>query len=170
MAVTLEQLAEFVQISDSDVLYPQLQGVFDAAAEYVAARAGDAGETTLKVRPRGRSLILPRVGLTSVDSVTDPASVEVDLSTCDVDEDAGIVILPRVAGPGAYTVVVTSPESARRDEATLIIGRHLWEARRAGRGAAVGAYATEPDLVPVGFAIPRRAEELLQGIEAPGFA
>lgn len=174
MAVNLAGMATYLGIGASDALYPQLQGVLDATVELVESKVGQRGATpTLTVRPDGRCLVLPAVHLASVDTITDPAGNTVALTDCDVDEVAGVVVLPSVVTSGyqrAYTVEVTTATSAAVDEATLIIGKHLWESRRGNRGQAANAYAQDMDVVPVGFAIPRRAAELLTPLMAPGAA
>ena len=168
MAVTLEQFRVYVGISTSDALYSQLQGVLNATTAWVSAQVGARGSSTVcSVRPQGSCLILPVAGVSSV-SVVDPNGAAV--TPYDTDLAAGVVWLSSVVSPGAYAVTVALASSALVDEATLIIGKHLWESRRGNQGAAVSAFAQDVVPVPTGFAIPRRAAELLAPLSVPGVA
>lgn len=170
MSATLADFVAFSDISQTDKRYAQAQGVLDAAAEWVEDTVGvRGGSPVFEVRPQGKALILPAVGVASVVEVTDPDDVTV--TPYDVDKAAGIVWLETVSTtPGPYTVTVTTDTSARVDEATLHIAKHLWETRR-GKVATQFAGGEAGDTAPfMGYAIPRRAVELLSGIAAPGFA
>lgn len=169
MSVTLADFVAFSGVNQTDPKCAQLQDALDAAAEWVTAQVGvRGGSPVLKVRATpGGTLVLPLTGLASVDEVRDPDGAAV--TPTDVDEAAGLVWLPTMRA-GAYTVTVTTAASARVDEATLHIAKHLWETRR-GKVATQFAGGEAGDTAPfMGFAIPRRAVELLSGIAAPGFA
>lgn len=168
MAVTLADFVSFLGINQSDAKYPQLQDALDAAAEWVESVAGvRGGSPVLKVRAKRSILILPLTNVASVDEVLDPDGVAVTPS--DVDEAAGLVWLPTWRA-GAYTVTVTTDASDRVDEATRIIAKHLWDTRR-GKVASGFGGGDAGDVQPfMGYAIPRRAVELLSGVAAPGFA
>lgn len=168
MAVTLSDFVAFSGVNQTDPKYAQLQDALDAATEWVTAQVGvRGGSPVLTVRAKRGVLVLPLTGVASVDSVLDPDDVAVTPS--DVDAAAGIVWLPTMRA-GAYTVTVTTAASARVDEATLHIAKHLWETRR-GKVATQFAGGEAGDTAPfMGYAIPRRAVELLSGIAAPGFA
>lgn len=170
MTVTEATASAFLGLSASDPRQGQLAGVLQAALDYVAGRVGTRGATsTYTVHPDGKALILPFAPVSSVSAVTDPFGTSVDLSTAAVDLRAGVVTLASATKDGprtAYTVTMTLPASAMADEATLIIVKHLWETRR-GREGREQVFASPEDDVPVGFAIPRRAAQLLAAVETP---
>lgn len=172
MAVTLASLASFMGITDVDPRYPQLQGVLDATVEHVEGMVGPQATTTaVVVRPVRDRLVLPVVRLASVDAIADPDGAAVAVADCDVNLAAGVVVLPSLpVVAGGYTVTVSTTISYAVDEATRIIAQHLWETRRGRFGAREGAFASDGDAVPMGFAIPRRAAELLAPLIVPGFA
>lgn len=168
MAVALADFVAFAGINSTDPRYSQAQDALDAAAEWITDTVGvRGGESVLKVRAKGSILILPLTNVASVDEVLDPDGVAVTPS--DVDEAAGLVWLPTWRA-GAYTVTVTTDASDRVDEATRIIAKHLWDTRR-GKVASGFGGGDAGDVQPfMGYAIPRRAVELLSGVAAPGFA
>lgn len=172
MAVTLADLAAFMGITSADPRYTQLQGVLDATVEHVEGMVGPVGGAgTFVVQPSGARLVLPAVRLVSVDGIEDPNGVAVTVTDCTVNLAAGVIVLPAAPSvAGGYTVTVTTPDSYRADEAVRIIAQHLWETRRGRYGARADAFAGDADPVPLGFAIPRRAAELLAPLMVPGFA
>jgi len=167
MAVTLADLTGYLGITNADIRYTQVQDVLDATLEHVASIVGPAGAPTVSVRPTGYRLILPATHLAVLGAVTDPLGAVV--TPTDVDLAAGVVTLGTVVTPGAYTVTLTRTTSASVDEAVRIIAKHLWETRR-GRAGRDAAMAQGDEQVPMGFAIPRRAAELLAPLTVPGFA
>jgi len=167
MTVTLADLADYLAITAADSRYAQVQDVLDATLEHVASIVGPAGASTVTVRPTGYKLILPATNLATVGTVTDPLGAVV--TPTDTDLASGVVTIATVVTPGAYTVTVTRGDSASVDEAVRIIAKHLWETRR-GRAGRDAAFAQGDEQVPMGFAIPRRAAELLAPVTVPGFA
>ena len=86
----------------------------------------------------------------------------------DVDVDAGAVVLGARAAAGAYTVTVRFPDApADVKEACLHIIKHLWSIRRGAQGGARGDVDAQAQ-IQQGFAIPRRALELLAPYERVG--
>lgn len=146
-----------------------LQEVLDAAIAIVGEMVDaslDGGEVTVKVRPNGRNLILPRTHLQSVVSVTDPHGNVVQAAQLDENLLSGIVTVPRTVA-GTWTVVVTPREgNAAIKQAVKIIAQHLWGTQRGvnGSGARASAFANpgEDTVAGIGYAIPRRAAELLK--------
>lgn len=170
MSVSVQDLADHLRIPATDPKAMELDQVLAATIEVVTATVGVVETDTVRVRPTwSGALLLPAVGV-AVVTVTDPTGGDVPVGDCDVDTSAGVVRPPRPVARGEWVVAVTRVPSAAVDEATLIIARHLWETRR-GRDGRAGAFAQPEDpIVPVGFAVPRRAQQLLRVVEAPGFA
>ena len=172
-AVTLSELAEYLR---TDV-GPDLQGPLSSALDVVERRCGPIvpGQRTYAAAvDAGCVLRLPVRGqrIVSVDMVTDPAGTEVAPVT--VDWWRGVITLPvsaTTAPAGRWLVTVTAtrdPDTTMRlIEAVLIIAKHLHETRR-GVSARPQVYDGSPAETPPGrgFAIPRRALELMRGLKA----
>ncbi|MFF9097565.1 head-tail connector protein [Streptomyces sp. NPDC014802] len=159
----------------------ELQGYIDAATAAIEKQLG------LVIDPRTvideiscasgtRSLLLqsvPVLSLTSVTSLDGSQSWAVGPSVMRVDSASGLVTV--LSGPAlSGTVLVTYQAGttvipANWRLATLIVIQHLWETQR-GRAGAVPGGSDEPEYFPGrGFAIPRRAVELLE-TTLPGVA
>lgn len=167
--VTLQEQASFQRITwpiANDDESDRLQDALNSAISHVEKMVGPVAEATriYTVRPKRDKLVLPVVRLTEVVEVLDPSGVAVE--PYDVNLLSGIIELR--AWPSttkAWTVQAT----AGRDlvdikRAIKIIASHLYEDHR-GAGALPGGrtYATggEDTTSLMGFAIPRRAAELL---------
>lgn len=167
--VTLGDLKDFLKITGNgtDAL---LNEVLDAALELVDHRvylALDDAPKSVKVRATGRTIVLPIARLEQVTAVTTPDGTALAAADLDVDLDAGLITVPR-AHPGTWTVTVhaqTAQEAgaaASLRQAVKIIAKHLWGTQRGSQGGPRGdvdAQQGEPYLA--GFAIPRRAAELM---------
>ena len=100
----------------------------------------------------------------SLDVLTDPYGLDVTgaLTAPDIDWMAAVVVCPYMRR-GIWQVTATTArdaaDAAALKEAALVIGKHQWEARR-GMQARPGPYGDAAPPVS-GFAIPRRAQELM---------
>jgi len=179
--VTLSEFADHINAPSyaTDAKWKtKLQEVLDAALESVEEKVGPLGDAarTERVYATGRSLVLGATHLESVTSVVDPHGNTVTINeNTDVNHLSGIVEIPR-ATKGSWRVtyrVVQDKASLRL--AVKIIGEHLWETQRGSRegarGAMMGQAASDGDGHLRGFAIPRRAAQLIQPfVKLPGIA
>lgn len=163
--VTLAALAAFVKAPTTGVTNALLNDKLDAALAYVATRVGplDVGQRTYRAypTPSGR-LCLSADRLAAVVEVRDPdGAVVVPL---DVDLEAGIVNVGHVWSRARAWEVDATRETFSADvaEAVCIIASHLYDVHR-GRDVRPGFTPSTDDSIPpkFGFAIPRRAAELL---------
>lgn len=117
---------------------------------------------------RQLDLPLQGVSLTSVDALVDPYGYDVvdSLTTADVDWEGAIIVCP-YQRRGSWQVKATSArdsgDAETLKEAVLVIAKQLWEARR-GMSARPAAYGGSDAAVPVGFAVPARAAELMNDL------
>jgi hypothetical protein len=117
-------------------------------------------------------LLLARAPVTAVTAVvTTDGVTSWDPANLFVDPDSGMVTVqsgPALNGQVAitYTAGVT-PVAAHVELAALITIQHLWETKRGTMGVTLGGEGET--FVPRGFAVPRRATELL-GTPLPGVA
>lgn len=159
-----------------DVDDAELQRFVDAVTkpmEDAAGRILDPRTFTDVLRLHNASgVMLPRVPVTAVTAVTTADAVTTwDPEDLFVDADTGMVTV--VAGPPfnglvAFTSTAgLAPVSANVQLAALITIQHLWETKRGTMGVALGGEGET--FVPLGFAVPRRATELL-GTPLPGVA
>lgn len=157
----------------------ELQGYIDAATTPIEDQLGQAVEqrtfTDRLTLPSGgvRHFLLetvPVVSLTSVVSVD--GTTTWDVSSLDADGPSGEVTVvsgPLVCGQVDATYVAgLSTVQPNVRLAGLIIIQHLWETQRGAMGVQLGG-ENEPWIPGRGFAIPRRALELL-GPPLPGVA
>lgn len=173
MTVTVDALAEYMGITTSDSRYSQLFDVLKTAQERVDVMVGEQSSMVVRVvQPSGRNLVLPALRLQSVESISDPAGTSVGVTDCTINLEAGIVVLPSApVVAGGYTVTYTTRALYAAAEAVKIIASQLWETRRGRVGARADTFAGG-DMVDTryGFAIPRRADDLLAPFTVPGFA
>jgi hypothetical protein len=169
--VSLAELKEHFNIPATDTSHDaELPQYAASATEVVEALVGPVARRTVvedHIGALGDTLFLrqrPVIELTSVNGqLTGTESYAVE----DLDVFTGAGLLRRLvggtfAGPLRVTYVAGRtivPE--RYKMAALIIARHLWETQRGAGGPRLGGYNEAP--VPgFGFAIPRRAAELLE--------
>lgn len=169
--LTVGEVQAFLRLTSAESI-DNVQHVIDATLAHVATRVwvGVGRDTaTVTARESARVLILPVVGANELVGVVGPDGVEVPLNTVDsVDLDAGVLTLPRGAARGTYTVTVRFPDApADVKEACLHIIKHLWSIRRGAQGGARGDVDAQAQ-IQQGFAIPRRAQELLAPYERVG--
>ena len=179
--VTLEAAKAQLNISASDTSEDvELQGYIDAATAAVETQLGQIVDPRtvidqLDFASSVTSFVLrsaPVISLTSIVSLDGSQSWTVTAPTMYVDGTSSCVTVlsgPPVKGSvlatyqAGYTAV---PANFRL--AALIIVQHLWETQRGAMGVQLGG-DTDNYVAGRGFAIPRRAIELL-GPQLPGVA
>ena len=179
--VTLEAAKDQLNISASDTSEDvELQGYIDAATAAVETQLGQIVDPRtvidqLDFASSVMSFVLrstPVISLTSLVSLDGSQAWTVTSPTMYVDSTAGLVTVlsgPPVKGSvlatyqAGYTAV---PANFRL--AALINVQHLWETQRGAMGVQLGG-DTDNYVAGRGFAIPRRAIELL-GPQLPGVA
>lgn len=159
----------------------ELQGFVDAATAAVETQLGQVVEPrtiTEEITAAGSvtSFLLssvPVISLTSLVSLDGTQTWSVDPSVAHVNSENGRVTLlsgPPFIGSGIaiYQAGMTAPRANIRLAAKIII-QHLWETQRGTMGVQLGGGDTDNWMAGRGFAIPRRAIELL-GPQLPGVA
>jgi hypothetical protein len=179
--VTVKQLADFLKAPDyADREQPEhanLVEALTAALEWVEQQVGplDSVARDYTVYPSGRSLVLPDTHLVSVGTITDPRGDVVALPA-DVNLLAGIITFRHRLHTGAWTVRATSREHGTSVAlAVKIIASHLYTVHRGANltGPRFEGFAPVDDPAPEaprggsGFAIPRRAAQLLAPFRRP---
>jgi hypothetical protein len=151
----------------------KLHEALGAALEWTAEQIGplDNVARPYSVWPSGRHLVLPDDHIEEVVSITDPYGVVTDVPPQRINLLAGVIEL-NTAGAlrsGPWTVVAKTRKHHHSVAlAVKIIASHLYEVHR-GRAVNSATQAVmggvtpvgDPDGAPKGFAIPRRAAELL---------
>lgn len=157
----------------------ELQGFVDAATAAVETQLGKVVDPRtivdqLDYAGAAQSFLLrsvPVISLTSLVSLDGMQTWNVSPSVMRVDAASGLVTI--LSGPpvtGSTLATYQAGETAVRANVRLaakIIVQHLWETQRGAMGVQLGD--TETYSVGRGFAIPRRAIELL-GSQLPGVA
>lgn len=128
----------------------------------------------------GRCAILLPSAVTSVTSVVESGVTLSAANDYVVDLDSGIVYRGSSAAPqeflyGRQNVVITYTTAVTATKNVVLAARiilaHLWQADQQGARPDFGTNDVEVVATPSGFAIPRRAYELLRSIpNMPGFA
>lgn len=159
-----------------DVNDVELQRFVDAVTKPIEDAAGRVLDprvfTDVLQLSNASGVMLPRAPVTAVTAVvsTDGATTW-DPANLFVDTDSGMVTVtsgPALNGQLAVTYTAgVSPVAANVQLAALITIQHLWETKRGVMGVAMGGEGET--FVPMGFAVPRRATELL-GTPLPGVA
>jgi hypothetical protein len=108
--------------------------------------------------------------LVSVTSLTPDLGSAIDSTGYVVDTRLGVIRLRWLLGWNLYTLVYRAGltvVSERIKEAGLIVAKHLWQTRNGG-----GGRQSPDDLVMsgLGFAVPRRAMEMVSKDNIPGIA
>lgn len=167
---------------DDDELRIYLAAVTPIVEDVAGAQASLSGSTTFD---GGKGAVLLPVAASAVTQVTENGVVLAAGSDYTVNLASGIVhrgtqLAPYTFLPGHQNIVVTWAAGGVDDEnvrlAARIILRQLWQADQVGGGRpGVGGAAPANDMTatPSGFAIPRRAMQLLTPNAAgrmPGFA
>ncbi|MHB1063534.1 MAG: hypothetical protein ACYC1Z_03410 [Georgenia sp.] len=172
--VTLAEQKAFQKLApDSTTEDVHVNEALNAAIENVDSKVYvslTGGDHVMRVRSSSRYLVLPTTHLEAVVSVTAPDGSVLATGDLDVDLEAGIVTVPRALA-GTWTVTVTPPAAAEASirQAVKIIASHLFGVHRgspAGPRGGIDAQQIEASLA--GFAIPRRAAELLAAYAVGG--
>lgn len=183
--VTLAEAKAQLEIDEGDTRFDdELNNVYlPALARTIEINTGEAPErraVTERLSFR-RSVgvfalnVLPVASLTSVARIDGTETWDVD--DLDADPSSGVVVVKGggSAVQGDVRVVYTAGHETVPGNvklAALIILQHLWETQRgavSGSGGALGAEETYAPQAGAGFALPRRALELL-GDRMTGFA
>ena len=159
-----------------DVDDDELQRYVDAVTkpmEDAAGRTLDARSFTDVVQlSNATGVMLAHAPVTAVTAVaTTDGATSWDPANLFVDRDSGMVTVtsgPSLSGQVAFTYTAgVTPVAANVQVAALITIQHLWETKRGAGGVSMGGEGET--FVPRGFAVPRRATELL-GTPLPGVA
>ena len=159
----------------------ELRSYINAATRVVEHYVGPVAIRSFsEVRPSGSVLVLSRIPVVAVTSLAPvyPSGVTYTVADLDVDAETGIVRhLSGLWFYGPQRVTYTAGRAVVADNwqvAARIIIQHLWQTQRGGSrrpGMGQSDDIIEQQLVSVmGFAIPRRAVELLQPDQVPGIA
>lgn len=151
----------------------ELQTYVDASNEVCEAMVGPSASTAFSelYGTLNGSIILMRRPLISVTSVTPNivGAPALAASAYTVDKDRGGLQI-NAGQPGDFIVVYNAGWAAipaRAKLALLIIGQHLWSTQRGGMIPSVVTPEETVQIPGFGFAIPRRAAELLASLGAP---
>lgn len=159
-----------------DVDDAELQRFVDAVTKPIEDAAGRILDprsfTEVVSLSNATGVMLKRAPVTAVTAVvTTDGQTSWDPVNLYVDQDSGMVSVtsgPPLSGQVAFTYNAgTSPVEPNVELAALITIQHLWETKRGAMGVQLGGEGET--FVPRGFAIPRRATELL-GTPLPGVA
>lgn len=171
MFVELEEFRRFMRKTAADTGEDdRLQEALEAAIGLVEHHIGgplDHAARTFTVYPSGPHLVLSAARLTEVTEVTDPDGRLVPLEQVEINLLAGIVTLPYPPPTRRpYTVVASTREhGATIRLAVKITAAHLvaTEPRGGVPGAGANRFTTTPgaEQAAAGFALPRRAQELI---------
>lgn len=181
---TVDDLKIHANIPASDTSHDaELTDMLDAAIELVEGIVGPVGVGTVTethYNVSSSALVLARFPASAVTAVgTRSGATTTPLTLADYELDTGTGILRRADGGGfygSYTVTYSTGRAtvpASIHLAILIVAAHLWETQR---GTAPTALQLQDpngaDVGPsgMGYAIPRRAQELLQPYMLPVIA
>jgi hypothetical protein len=150
----------------------ELQRMLEAATEAVEGwqNIGPivARSFTDRVVVEGRSVVLPRTPVVEVTSLTRVGDgLQYLTAALDLDSVSGIVTgLSSSLSPGTYVAIYEAgrdPVPVALKEATLVIGKHLWESQRGpGRRMRGEDAENRAQWTGYGYLIPNRAAHLMQ--------
>ena len=177
--VTVKQLADFInapEYAEDTKTEPgsTLLESLEAAVEWVESQVGPLESVTrdYTVYPDGRALVLPDTHLVAITAITDPDGRPVTIPT-DVNRLAGVITFPTRLRRGEWTVTAQSREHGSSVAlAVKIIASHLFDVKRGASsdGPRAGIFSPVNGDGPsgtTGFAIPRRAAQLLAPFRRP---
>lgn len=171
--VTVPSFLDFLHLTDVDeVTRRRLTEALTAATEWVEQQVGPLGNAavTYTVFPSGRYLVLPDTHFVDVASVTGPDGRPVDVDPAGLNLLAGVIEFGHRLPRGPYEVVATTREHGEAvATAVKVIASHLYDLHR---GTLTDARAALMEPVAdtagrTGFAIPRRALDLLRPFRRP---
>lgn len=179
LVATLDELKAQLNYTGSNSNDTELTMYLTAASEYVESVVGPLAVATFTETAQLQTgfLALRKRPVVAITSITPQLSAtSLDATNYELDSAAnGVRFLYGVAtnwSAGWFTVVYTAGLASiptRVKLAGLIIAAHLWRTQNGGGGLP---FPGEDETVPTGFgfAIPRRAEELLSRDMMFGFA
>lgn len=154
----------------------KLTDVLTSASEWVEWRGNTllaVTSVTESLRTRGWSMQPSKMPLVTVTSITpEESSTPMAATAYKVDTTNHLIRFYRGVAPGWYTVVYTAGHATipyRLKNAGLELARHLWLTQNGSTGRG----RTDDDIpTPMGFAVPRRVDELMGSIPTAvlGFA
>lgn len=151
----------------------KLTDVLTSASEWVEWRIGGplaVTSYTEKQLTNGWAIKPFKRPLVAVTSITRELGTAMDAAAYTVDTDRGLVRFYWGVPRGWYTIVYTAGVATvpyRVKNAGLELARHLWLTQNGSSGRG----RSDDDIpVPMGFAVPRRVDELLAPDVVPGFA
>lgn len=152
----------------------KLTDVLTSASEWVEWRTDGplaVATFTESVQTNGWTLLPRRRPLATVTTITpEQGGTALSSTLYKVDTTNGIVRFYYGTIPGWYTLVYTAGWTTvpyRVKNAGLELARHLWLTQNGSSGRG----RSDDDIpVPMGFAVPRRVDELLMSVNVGGFA
>jgi hypothetical protein len=188
--VSLDEYKAFLELStDTSETDPELQMHLNGAVKAIEKRIGPilTRDYAERVRARNGAVTVnttPLVELTSLTRIL--GAVEYDVATLDPDPSGVITRLTGTRLPdGKYDVEYTAGRGATASEdhkmAILYTAQHFWEMKQRQQNGRPGLFGEQEEahagaglasavFVYRGFALPRRALELISGDEVIGFA
>lgn len=170
---TLAEFKDWLRWNGGTAEDVKLQMVLSAASEWVEWRiGGPLADTVITERQRtnGRAIVTRRQPLISVTSITPDLGTTLDPSWYTVDTDTNMIRFYWGVRASWVTIVYHAGLTTipyRVKGAGLELARHLWLTQNgsSGRGRS-----DDDTPVPMGFAVPRRVEEMLAPTPLIGFA
>jgi hypothetical protein len=165
LVATLAEAKAWINYTGGAADDTKMTTVLTAASEWVEyAIGGPLSPTVLtELRQLNSCVIQPnKVPLVSVTSITPDQGTALDTTSYFADTTSGLIVSRGSWFYGYYTVVYTAGLAAilsRQKTAGLEVFRHLWMVQNGSAGR--GYPGEELVQTPLGFAVPRRAQELL---------
>lgn len=168
LVATLPEFKAWLRYGSGATDDAKLTDVLTSASEWVEWRANTllaVASVTESLRTRGWSLQPSKLPLVTVTSITrEESSTALDAASYKVDTTNQLIRFYRGVVPGWYTLVYTAGLAAvpyRMKNAGLELARHLWLTQNGSTGRG----RTDDDIpTPMGFAVPRRVDELMESI------
>jgi hypothetical protein len=179
LIVSLAVAKEQVNIPATTTSFDEeLRGYIAATTRAVESEVGPVVKRTVtEVRPGGHLLLLNSTPVLALTSLTGIYNSGISYLPADLDTDLDTGIVRRRDGGwfvGPLRVVYTAGRAVIPENILLagkIIIQHLWETQRGSGAAATNVdQADVAYLYKAGFAVPRRAIELLAPDAQPGIA
>ncbi len=175
LVATLPEFKAWLRIT-GDAQDDKLMDVLNSATEWVVWRIGGPLSSTSyveRLRTRGTVFSPTKRPLVAVVSITpEGASTAFPASSWTADTTNSLIRMRRFIPPGWYIVAYSAGLTVthyRCKNAGLELARHLWLTQN----GSVGRGRNDDDVpTPMGFAVPRRVDELLTSMPdaLPGFA
>lgn len=176
LVATLDEFKAWLRYGSGTSDNDKLTDVLTSASEWVEFRLSSYLEVTAvteSIHTRGWTMSPSKRLLAAVSSITrEQTSTVISADRYKVDTTNDLIRFYRAVTPGWYTLAYTAGMSSipkRAKNAGLELARHLWLTQN----GSVGRGRSDDDIpVPMGFAVPRRVDELLASMPTamPGFA